>query len=157
VDQDLVCQAVMHSGPEGPVQRSGPPVLASAAAAAATAVLGAPVPVNLASQLGVTLVLNLRTFPFSFSKKGRPNVHACTRLAGKLGRQTAPGMQRSELALDSRGHWCGRGSAHSCELCEASPSRRAAPRRASADLVAERCDAAVCPELGEKRKCAACA
>ena len=33
----------------------------------------------------------------------------------------------------------------------------AAPRRASADLVAERCDAAICPELGEKRKCAACA
>ena len=31
----------------------------------------------------------------------------------------------------------------------------AAPRRASADLVAERCDAAICPELGEKRKCAA--
>ena len=33
----------------------------------------------------------------------------------------------------------------------------AAPRRASADLVAERCDAAICPESGEKRKCAACA
>ena len=33
----------------------------------------------------------------------------------------------------------------------------AVPRRASADLVAERCDAAMCPELGEKRKCAACA
>src|ERR1700722_1447115 len=33
----------------------------------------------------------------------------------------------------------------------------AAPRHASADLVAERCDAAICPELGEKRKCAACA
>ena len=33
----------------------------------------------------------------------------------------------------------------------------AAPRRASADLVAERCDAAICPELGEKRKRAACA
>ena len=32
-----------------------------------------------------------------------------------------------------------------------------APRRASADLVAERCDAAIRPELGEKRKCAACA
>jgi hypothetical protein len=29
--------------------------------------------------------------------------------------------------------------------------------RASADLVAERCDAAIRPELGEKRKCAACA
>ena len=29
---------------------------------------------------------------------------------------------------------------------------RAAPRRASADLVAERCDAAICPESGEKRK-----
>ena len=37
-----------------------------------------------------------------------------------------------------------------------SPSS-AAPRRASADLVAERCDAAICPELGEKRKCAGCA
>ena len=33
----------------------------------------------------------------------------------------------------------------------------AAPRRASADLVAERCDAAICPESGEKRKRAACA
>ena len=33
----------------------------------------------------------------------------------------------------------------------------AAPRRASADLVAERCDAAICPELGEKRKRADCA
>ena len=33
----------------------------------------------------------------------------------------------------------------------------AAPRRASADLVAKRCDAAICPESGEKRKCAACA
>ena len=33
----------------------------------------------------------------------------------------------------------------------------AAPRRASADLVAERCDAAICPESREKRKCAGCA
>jgi hypothetical protein len=33
----------------------------------------------------------------------------------------------------------------------------AAPRRASADLVTERCDAAIGPELGEKRKRAACA
>ena len=33
----------------------------------------------------------------------------------------------------------------------------AAPRRASADLVAERRDAAICPKSGEKRKCAACA
>ena len=33
----------------------------------------------------------------------------------------------------------------------------AAPRRASADLVAERCDAAICPEAGDKWKCAACA
>ena len=32
-----------------------------------------------------------------------------------------------------------------------------APRRASTDLVAERCDAAICPKSGEKRKCAACA
>jgi hypothetical protein len=31
----------------------------------------------------------------------------------------------------------------------------AAPRRASADLVAERYDAAICPESGEKRKRAA--
>jgi hypothetical protein len=37
-----------------------------------------------------------------------------------------------------------------------SPSS-AAPRRASADLVAKRCDAAICPESREKRKCAACA
>ncbi len=33
----------------------------------------------------------------------------------------------------------------------------AAPRRTSADLVAERRDAAICPESGEKWKCAACA
>ena len=33
----------------------------------------------------------------------------------------------------------------------------AAPRRASADLVAERCDAAIGPKFGEKRKCAGCA
>jgi hypothetical protein len=33
----------------------------------------------------------------------------------------------------------------------------AAPRRASADLVAERCDAAIRPEVGEKQKRAACA
>ena len=32
----------------------------------------------------------------------------------------------------------------------------AAPHHASADLVAERCDAAICPELGEKWKCAIC-
>ena len=30
------------------------------------------------------------------------------------------------------------------------------PRRASADLVAERCDAAICPESGQKRKRAFC-
>jgi hypothetical protein len=33
--------------------------------------------------------------------------------------------------------------------CRSSPPS-AAPRRASADLVAERCDAAICPESGEK-------
>jgi hypothetical protein len=37
-----------------------------------------------------------------------------------------------------------------------SPSS-AAPRRASADIVAERCDAAIRPESGEKPKRAACA